>query len=326
MSGSTLLLTSVLITVVPIFMYLWVLWNVDKYEKEPGSLIVAAVLGGAIAAPAITAVIESILGVPTSIYPAAFQVFAVTPVSPAGAIIEEIAKALIVVAVYLRYRREFDGTLDGVIYGAAVGAGFALAESLTYVRVIPSLPVDAGFGPAFFFGILMSGLTHCVFTGFFGASLGYAREVNPQGAGRIAIPLGGLLAAIFYHMAYVGATAAGQAGVSGGIAALLGTLRQVANLSGLLLLGLVVVWAVGRERDILQWGLADEASTGAVTAGELAALQASGAMPPGQLRVALAELAFTKWRAVRGHATDADIAQARQVVQGLRSAGKGASR
>jgi len=326
MSGSGLLLTSVLITVVPIFIYLWVLWTVDKYEKEPGSLIAAAVLGGAIVAPVLTTVLESTFGVPNSVYPAAFQVFALTPISPAGAIIEEIAKAGIVLAVYLWFRREFDGTLDGIIYGAAVGAGFALAEALTYVRVIPSLPVNAGFGPGFFFGILMSGLTHCVFTGFFGAALGYARETNPQGPGRIGIPVGGLVAAIFYHLAYVGATVAGHAGVGGGIAALLGGLRQVANWSGLALLALVVVWAMGRERDIVQWGLADEASSGVVTAAELAALRASGAMPGGPLRAALAELAFTKWRAARGNATDDDVKRARQTAQGLRTADKGGDR
>jgi RsiW-degrading membrane proteinase PrsW (M82 family) len=326
MSGSGLFLTSVLITVVPIFIYLWVLWTVDKYEKEPGSLVAAALLGGAIVAPALTTVLESVFGVPSSVYPAAFQVFALAPSSPAGAVIEEITKALIVLAVYLRFRNEFDGTLDGVIYGAAVGAGFALTESLTYVRVIPSLPADAGFGPGFFFGILMSGLTHCVFTGIFGAALGYTRETNPQGSGRVGIPLGGLLAAIFYHLAYVGATATGQAGVGGGVASLLGGLRQVANWSGLALLALVIVWAMGRERDLLQWALADETAGGVVAVAELEALHARGALPAGPLRAALAELAFTKWRAVRGHATDEDIARARQAVQGLRAAAKGADR
>ena len=52
MSGAGLLFVSVMITVVPVFIYIWILWVIDRYEKEPLSLLGVALLGGAVVAPA----------------------------------------------------------------------------------------------------------------------------------------------------------------------------------------------------------------------------------------------------------------------------------
>ena len=51
----------------------------------------------------------------------------------AGApIVEEALKAAILVRFYLARKDEFDGVVDGVIYAAMVGLGFAFAENVDY--------------------------------------------------------------------------------------------------------------------------------------------------------------------------------------------------
>jgi RsiW-degrading membrane proteinase PrsW (M82 family) len=319
-----LLLTSVLITVVPVFIYLWILWKVDRHEKEPRSLLTAAVVGGAVVAPAIVWIVENVLGAPSSIFPARFQAYGLTPPNMAGAVIEELAKAVVVVFAYVAFKHEYDGTLDGVVYGAAVGAGFALAETVSYLQYLPSLPAGTGFSLGFFVSIFRSGLTHCVFTAIFGAALGYVRETGPTGSARTAIPVAGLVAAILYHVAYVGFAASGQAGVTGGLAVLFALGRTVADWSGIALLALVVLWALGRERDVLQWALADETGSGAMTADDVATLRSSGRLTGAAgLREALGELAFAKWRLSRGRGAEGDVDRWRRRVLELRGARQG---
>jgi polysaccharide export outer membrane protein len=45
-------------------------------------------------------------------------------------------------------RREFDDTLDGVVFGAVVGAGFALAQALVFVRDLAPVAQIASLTPA----------------------------------------------------------------------------------------------------------------------------------------------------------------------------------
>lgn len=319
MSGTSLLVASTLITVVPLAIYVTILWLVDRHEKEPLSMLAAAVLGGAVVAPVLTISVERALGIPNSVFPALFQLYPVVQPNLAGAVIEELAKALVVLAAYVALRREFDGTLDGIVYGAAVGAGFALAESVSYLRDLAPLAAQATFGASFFFAIFVSGLTHCVFSALFGASLGYVRETAPPRGARLWIPLVGLAAAALYHLGYVAFGSSALTGSMAGGSALFGVARRLADYAGIVLLGLIVVWAWSRERNVLRWALADEAATGAVSAEDLAGLRGRG-RELRRIREAQAELAFAKWRLSRGIGSAEDVVRQRERVIALRSA------
>ncbi len=326
MSGTSLLVKAVMITVVPVLIYVWILWKVDRYEKEPASLLGASLIGGALVAPVLTSLIEAALGIPTSVFPALFQSYPIVPPNMSGAIVEELAKGAVIWGAYIILRHEFDNTLDGVVYGATVGAGFALAEAVVYLSDLASVAGAANLGPGFFGGIFMSGLTHCVFSAIFGATLGYVRETAPTGAARLWIPLAGLAAAALYHLGYVAAGAAGLAGIGGFAGFLLGLGRRVADVAGLIMLGLVVMWAWSRERGVLQWALADEAASGVITAGELSALAQGRLTGERRLREALAELAFAKWRLSRGFGTEEQVHRQRERVKQVRSAEAGGGR
>jgi RsiW-degrading membrane proteinase PrsW (M82 family) len=320
MSGSGLLIAGALITVAPVLLYNWVLWLVDRYEKEPLSMLGASLLGGAVAAPVLTVTIERILGIPTSVFPALFQTYPVLAPNFAGAVIEEAAKAAVILAAFRWLRREFDATLDGVVYGATVGSGFALAESVGYLVDLAPLSAQADLGAGFFAAIFISGLTHCVFSAFFGASLGYVRETSPAPPWHLWIPAGGLAVAALYHVGYVASGAVSQVGVAGFPALLMALSRRASDWSGLVMLAVVVLWAWSRDRAILRWGLSDEAGTGAVAEDDVASLaQGRGPGGPRVLREAMAELAFAKWRAARGRGTVADVERERARVLALRA-------
>ena len=94
----------------------------DKYDPEPPSRLIYAFILGIIAV--IPAVILSILGALLVGFNEVFLSIIIAPV------MEEIAKLFFV--IYLAKSNHFDGPLDGLIYGAMVGAGFAAAENVLY--------------------------------------------------------------------------------------------------------------------------------------------------------------------------------------------------
>jgi protease PrsW len=76
--------------------------------------------------------------------------FSINPLISAGenalwiaAVPEETIKVAIIAAVALR-SREFDEPMDGVVYGTAVGLGFAAVENFLYVRGNANLALVAG--------------------------------------------------------------------------------------------------------------------------------------------------------------------------------------
>lgn len=340
MTGSGLLVTGLLITLVPAVLYVAALWLIDPYEREPIADLGLMLGAGVVIVPLITAAVEAVLAIPQSVYPVAFAVFASGPPNFGGAVVEEAAKALIVLAAFVVFRREFDDTLDGLIYGAVIGAGFALAESIVYLRTLASLGGAAQFSPGFLLAIFVSGLSQCFFTAVFGASLGYVRESAP---GRWWIPAAGFAAAALYHAGYVGLgyLAATPPG-AGAWAAWAGWGHRAVDWFGVLVIGVMVRWAWEREREIFSRTLPDEVATGAVTAAELAYLTAGQRVGRQMLALrragwghylalrrlhqAQAELAFAKWRQARSLGGDEEITRQREEIRRLRGRVPGAGR
>ena len=50
-------------------------------------------------------------------------------------IVEEVAKGLGLLLIFVTARRAFDGPVDGVVYGALIGAGFAFTENIQYFAI-----------------------------------------------------------------------------------------------------------------------------------------------------------------------------------------------
>jgi RsiW-degrading membrane proteinase PrsW (M82 family) len=185
-----------LAALLPTLIYLALFWWLDKYEKEPWALFLAAFLYGCIPA------VELAIG--------GGEFFSMAIVAP---IVEELVKGLAVLLVFLIWRREFDGILDGILYGAVVGLGFAMVENFFYFLQ------GAEQGNVLVIILLRSfafGLNHAFFTAFTGASLGLARQSRWRGAWILYFPLGLAIATTFHavHNASVSTEACAGLGIA----------------------------------------------------------------------------------------------------------------
>lgn len=156
---------------------------------------------------------------------------------------EEVFKGLAVLAIYLLWRREFDGVFDGIVYGGLVGFGFAALENVLYF-------ID-GDGTVFVLRALVFGLNHAFYTSLTGIGLGIARHARSL-ALRIAAPLGGLAAAIGAHALHNLTLTFAE-----GIPALV-CLALLANWGGVVFVFVIMLIATRRERRWIIDELCDE--------------------------------------------------------------------
>jgi len=94
----------------------------------------------------------------------------VLDVAAVAALAEETLKLLVVLAVALLARREFDDPMDGVVYGSMAGLGAALEESVFYSGLSPAPPT---FVPA---AEIVRLWAHVVLGGIAGFPVGFWRE------------------------------------------------------------------------------------------------------------------------------------------------------
>lgn len=178
--GAPLYFVAWILAALPIPLYLALALWIDRYEPEPFRLLAVAFLWGATVAVLFSGIANGVLGV----------VFA--------PVVEETLKGLILVAIFLWKREEFNGVVDGLVYAAMVGLGFTLVEDLSYYgRAYAESGVGALIGNFIQRGVL-SAFGHPVFTGMLGIGFGLAvQSRNP--AVRVLAPIGGLVAAIVLH-------------------------------------------------------------------------------------------------------------------------------
>lgn len=166
----------------PILYLVWMVRN-DRYEREPLTLVLFTFGWGAFCA----------------IFAAVFNTFVAIPLfgAPGAALIEEPLKLLGVywIARHPSLGFEFNDHLDGMIYGAAAGAGFAGLENLSYImRMI----FDGGVPP--FLAIVVrsaASFSHIAWSAVAGRSLGLAKALN--GKSRVADLIPGLIVVVPLH-------------------------------------------------------------------------------------------------------------------------------
>lgn len=179
---------------------------IDRWEPEPWSLKLFALGWGAIISVAIallaSAASSAVLG-----SAAGYDVFMTVGQAP---IVEEIAKGLGVFLIFVIARRTFDGPVDGVVYGALVGAGFAFTENIQYFAISMIEDGAAGATVTFFLRGLLSPFAHAMFTAATGVAIGAAARRH----GTVGAALGwgalGLLVAVALHMFWNGSATFGN--------------------------------------------------------------------------------------------------------------------
>ncbi len=162
--------TSLLAAILPTLFLVWTIWWADRYEREPGKLLLSAFLWGAVPAILLAAFAEVLLTLPFRGGSLGNQIVGTAFIAP---FVEEGLKGLALALLWRRYRAEIDGMLDGIIYGAMVGAGFAMTENFFYF-LGESDPQS--LHTLIFLRSGVFGWNHIFFTGVFGASVGWAAQ------------------------------------------------------------------------------------------------------------------------------------------------------
>ena len=179
---------SLLAAVIPASVLAWAIWWADRYEREPFHLLVAAFAWGAIPAIMFSLIFELILGTPFSEDLLSGLLVQTAMIAP---IAEELFKGMALLGLMFFSRAEIDDVLDGMVYGALVGVGFAMTENFLYF-----LNANTG-GDLILLVLLRSfvfGLNHILFTSIFGAAVGFAAQKRNKGVQIIVMTIGILLA------------------------------------------------------------------------------------------------------------------------------------
>lgn len=175
-----------------------ILW-VDRNEQEPWWLLATAFAWGALAATGVAlAVNQTAIAVGTAVAHDAdlatrMTVWIVAPLA------EEPLKATALAFLFSAYRHHVDNVLDGLVYGALVGMGFAWFENVLYYAHAAEAGAGAMVGLAWMRGVLSGVGSHATFTGLVGVGVGLSRVLRRR-TGRWLAPLAGLLVAIAAHM------------------------------------------------------------------------------------------------------------------------------
>jgi protease PrsW len=166
----------VLVYAVPVALAIY--W-LDLFEREPKLMLAAAVIWGGVISTSLAAYAnEAWLSVLGKIGSPEFVAAWGTAIVGPG--VEETLKLMGVVVLFLMASAEFDGVLDGFVYGAMVGLGFTVVEDVSYfIRHVvdtASTTVDQA-GPVidtFLIRVVGGGLYgHVLFTGLTGTGFAY---------------------------------------------------------------------------------------------------------------------------------------------------------
>jgi hypothetical protein len=162
---------------------------------------------------------------------------------------------------------EFNGTMDGIVYGTVGGLGFGTGEQLVHELSLSALKLP-GIEHGFFAGFstrLLGGLSDGVIGALIGIGFGAAVELRSPLL-RALLPMFGLGAGIAAELGYVTLRHGNALGEGGALRATLGLYLPI------LAIVVIAVYALASERRAIARELPAEAQSGVVSADDLAAL------------------------------------------------------
>lgn len=186
LSGAGLLIAGLALALVPALVWLAVFYLQDRLEPEPKTYLLGVFVLGALLARAVG-------------QPLIDEVFRVNAWASGSLLLKLVAGIFIVgiIQEFLKYAAvrysifnsaEYDERIDGIIYGAAAGLGYATMLNIAYV--IGNGGVDLGVGAV---RVAVTALAHASFAGVSGYFLGRAKFEN---RGPFWLPVGLALAAL----------------------------------------------------------------------------------------------------------------------------------
>jgi len=197
LATALILLAALSVSAAILLIVVAMVWWVDRYDREPLHLVAMVFLWGASAAPLISITLFGLIdrlqsGIDPTSAGTMISLGLVTP------LVEEISKAVAVVLVVV-FSSKFDNPTDGVVYGTAVGLGFAVSENVIY-GISAGVHLQSAGGILVLVGgrTLLSAGVHALCSSTFGGFLGHA-TMSGRFPAKIMWTVTGLLAAIVLH-------------------------------------------------------------------------------------------------------------------------------
>lgn len=252
---------SVFATLIPSLITIAILWWLDRYEREPLWLLVIVLLWGAVPSILMSLIAQVVIDVPLAALLGPTIIHETASASIIAPLTEETFKAMVILAIFLLHRREFDGVMDGILYGALVGFGFSMVEDVFYSMGSLFEGGWADWGMTVGLRVGLYNFNHALFTAATGLGFGLARNVKQTWL-KVLLPLLGWAAALVLHGLHnAGAVLAGP---TSGISCLLGT---AVDWLGVIVMFILIIVATQRERHWFE-ELASEVEAGVISLDE----------------------------------------------------------
>jgi RsiW-degrading membrane proteinase PrsW (M82 family) len=244
-------------------LYAYILYWLDRYEKEPLLLLGGVFIWGAVIAAGSAFIINTFLGLGIYIFTNSSVLTDIATGSLIAPLVEESLKGLAVLAVFLVFRREFDSILDGIIYAGVAALGFAATENTYYIYTYGFQESGwTGLLSLTFIRIILVGWQHPFYTAFFGIGLAAAR-LHKSWFVKIIAPLLGLAVGMFAHGLHNTLAVFLPSGWAG---LLIGT---AVDWTGWFFMICIIIWATWQEQTNLKKYLAAEVQAGTITPAQL---------------------------------------------------------
>lgn len=289
-TGLVPLLIGLVSATLPVPFYLLLVLWIDRYEAEPFWMLATAFFWGALVAVFFAFLINTVSGVAVTLLTNSMTAGRTFGAVISAPIVEESAKAIILFIFFFWKKDEFDGVLDGIVYAAMAGLGFAMTENIQYY----GRAVMEGGGQTLTFVFILRGalapFSHPMFTSLTGIGLGLARQSRSSAIKWIAPPLG-LLAAMSMHSIWNGS------GVIFGGGAFILTYILI-MIPAFFIMLVVIALALRREAQVVREYLVPDFQGGLLTPEEYKRLcSITGRM--GASFGALSRGGYSHWRAAR---------------------------
>jgi RsiW-degrading membrane proteinase PrsW (M82 family) len=243
---------------VPMFIFAWFVYWLDRYEKEPALLLGGVFIWGAVVASGAAFLINTVLGLGIYLATGSQGAAEFSTGSFIAPIVEESLKGFTVLLVFLVFRHEFDSVLDGMIYAAIAALGFAATENAYYIYTLGFQQNGyAGLFGMVFIRVILVGWQHPFYTTFTGIGLAIAR-LNRNILLKLTAPILGWFGAVFTHSFHNTIASI----ISGPSALVVGAFF---DWSGWMIMFIFALWMLRRDKQLMVKYLRDEVALGSIT-------------------------------------------------------------